>query len=105
MNSNVTRYKPSLALVGNVSSDMQTASGWTAPEHGFMIGTFSTIVGSGTAYLYVNDTSIDASVYRVNTPENGMYTSASFPVIKGHTYKVISVNGSNFVDMNYYKYV
>lgn len=64
-------------------------SNWTAPAS----GTVNAVVGwtqQSYGYMYIKDYTINEVVCGISNPNNlaGFLESTSFPVIKGHVYKV-----------------
>lgn len=87
---------PAFEYSGNVSQIHW--SSWTAPSDGIVVIDIGWLTGGGFGYYYVKDTTADFRVGKVTAwSANGTSNTTSFPVLKGHTYKVSEwsqVNGS-----------
>lgn len=59
------------------------------------------IPNASTAYLYMRDTTINASVSRGYVDNENMQFTLSFPVIAGHTYVAQSVSGLSSYTIGY----
>lgn len=94
---------PQLEYVGNINTQLE--SSWECPANGYVYLNFSVNTSGNTAYLYISDMTFEMPVARINTPANGMYTTANFLVIKDHTYKITAVAAQEFMDAYYMKFV
>lgn len=93
---------PNLEYVADVYWQQNT---WTCPEEGMVIVAMTTNTSGGSAYWYINDTTIDAPVGKMNQVANGLSQTESFPVIKGHVYGTVSQDAVDSAHVYYYKYV
>lgn len=93
---------PELEYVTNVYWWQNT---WECPFNGVVIAEMVTNTGGSDAYWYIQDTTIDAPVGKMNQTANGLSQTVSFPVIKGHVYGTAAQSAVSSAYAYYYKYV
>lgn len=76
---------------------------WVAPNDGIV----NAVVGwtqQSYGYMYIKDYTSDKNVCMISNPNSlgGFLESSSFPVIKGHVYKVLMSNQVSSLDATFY---
>ena len=79
-------------------------SNWTAPANGIVNAVVGWNNGASYGYCYIKDTTTGDWVCMISNANNlgGFSESASFPVIKGHVYKVDSSNQVGSLNTKFY---
>lgn len=94
---------PQWEFVGNYYSQINGASGWTAPDDGVCTLRVEWGTNGSPSYWYVDDTTSNRQVGRMGVyHSNGFTQSLTFPVQKGHVYK--STGSSNMGGYTAYFY-
>lgn len=87
---------------GNHGSEVFNSS-WTATYDGIAIMQFQPNSGSGNGYWYIKDSTDNQDVAFMAAPRDQLSRSASFPIIKGHTYTSSNMNAVSTANLFCYK--
>lgn len=94
---------PTFEYVGDASAIHW--SSWTAADDGQIVADIGWDTSRGFGYYYINDITANRPVGKVLTTDtNGTSSTACFPVIKGHTYKVAGWERVNGAGLHFYFY-
>lgn len=93
-----------LQYVGDYGSTIFNGT-WTATDNGIMIQMLGSNTSGSNAYWYINDTTENKPVGCISFTANGTTNSASFPIVKGHTYASSAVNAVKSATAYFFKFV
>lgn len=87
---------------GNHGSEVFNSS-WTSTYDGIAIMRLQTNSGSGNGWWYIRDRTDNQTVAYMAAPRDMLSRSASFPIIKGHTYASDDKSAVNSAELHCYK--
>lgn len=94
-------YAPPTGALTATAISLHALNGTYTPAYDGKIVFVGRAAAAG-AYIYIDDSTDSRAAARMYLPTNGMYGTLTFPVLKGHTYKVTAV--ANYTTVNEYYY-
>ena len=80
-------------------------SQWQCPDDGIVVFDFSLLTTSASWYYYLRDITQNIYVAKASgTSANGTSRTLTFPVLKGHTYKMDNNSGISGTGLHFYYY-
>lgn len=104
--STIKHNAPKMEYVGGANQIHW--SQWECPADGIIVFDFSLQTGGGAWYYYLRDVTLNIFAGKASgTSANGTSRTMTFPVLKGHIYKLDAQSGISGTGLifHYYKFV